>query len=53
MEYTHVIQVLKVEDTGFDLDIDMNILRYGGHEQLRFIWVVQAFNPRRLRQADL
>jgi hypothetical protein len=35
-----------------DLDLCMEILRHSGHEKLRPGKVVQAFNPRRLRQGD-
>ena len=36
-----------------DLDLGMEILKHSGHENLSPGKVVQAFNPRRLRQGDL
>lgn len=35
LEDTPVIQILRLEGTGFDLDLDMEILRHSGHEKLR------------------
>ena len=35
MEGVPVIQILRLEDTFSDLDLDMEILRHNGHEKLR------------------
>jgi hypothetical protein len=48
-ESTPVIQILRLEGTG----LDMEILRYSGHEEFRPTQKYNAINPRRLRKTDL